>query len=245
MRFKTEVCTCLQFPTEALNWIKEVEMVDSVDDSMSSSVTEIRMPNFELLKYSTKTFRIPASRKRPLWSLFIWFEYLRVTGATDSVENYADLFTFCLRNDDIQEFDSKWDGIFLSMTEYPTWWHLGRIVQIKNTRVWETQDRIGIVWPGDSSEEGWTWSSQIEDSIEQHLRNRNFGARNGNYARTPWSRIRGQNSVYKEFLEIVGNGKPTGSVVEKTIDVLHQEKCGLDCLVFVLCLSLPGSARLA
>ena len=23
----------------------------------------------------------------------------------------------------------------------PTWWHLGRIVQIKNTRVWETQDR--------------------------------------------------------------------------------------------------------
>ena len=30
--------------------------------------------------------------------------------------------------------------------------------------------------------------------------------------RTPWSRIREQNSVYKEFLEIVGNGKQTGSV---------------------------------
>ena len=30
--------------------------------------------------------------------------------------------------------------------------------------------------------------------------------------RTPWSRIREQNSVYKEFLEIVGAGKPTGSV---------------------------------
>ena len=29
---------------------------------------------------------------------------------------------------------------------------------------------------------------------------------------TPWSRIREQNSVYKEFLEIVGNGKPTGNV---------------------------------
>ena len=25
---------------------------------------------------------------------------------------------------------------------------------------------------------------------------------------TPWSRIQGQNSVYKEFLEIVGNGSP-------------------------------------
>ena len=39
VRFKTEVCTCSQFPTEATHWIKEVEMVDSVDDSMSSSST--------------------------------------------------------------------------------------------------------------------------------------------------------------------------------------------------------------
>ena len=36
---------------------------------------------------------------------------------------------------------------------------------------------------------------------------------------TPWSRIQGQNSVYKEFLEIVGNGSPTGSVLEETITV--------------------------
>ena len=30
IRFKTEVCTCSQFPTEAILWIKEVEKVDSV-----------------------------------------------------------------------------------------------------------------------------------------------------------------------------------------------------------------------
>ena len=36
---------------------------------------------------------------------------------------------------------------------------------------------------------------------------------------TPWSRIMEQNSVYKEFLEIVGNGKPTGSVWKETIAV--------------------------
>ena len=36
---------------------------------------------------------------------------------------------------------------------------------------------------------------------------------------TPWSRIRVQNSVDKEFLEIVGNGKPTGSVLKETIAV--------------------------
>ena len=32
IRFKTEVCTCLQFLTEAMQWIKEVELVDSVDE---------------------------------------------------------------------------------------------------------------------------------------------------------------------------------------------------------------------
>ena len=36
------------------------------------------------------------------------YEYLRVTGANDSVENYADLFSIVLRNDDIQELESKW-----------------------------------------------------------------------------------------------------------------------------------------
>ena len=47
-------------------------------------------------------------------------DYFRVTGIHDSVENYADLFTISLRNDDIQEFDSKWDEILLSMTQIPS-----------------------------------------------------------------------------------------------------------------------------
>ena len=47
------------------------------------------------------------------------YDYFRLTGIHDSVENFADLFTISLRNDDIQEFDSKWDGILLSMTKIP------------------------------------------------------------------------------------------------------------------------------
>ena len=57
IRFKTEVCTCSQFPTEAMQWIKEVELVDSVDELVdsvdelrsSSSIRGISMPNFEEL----------------------------------------------------------------------------------------------------------------------------------------------------------------------------------------------------
>ena len=50
IRFKTEVCTCSQFPTEAMQWIKEVELVDSVDElRSSSSIRGISMPDFEVL----------------------------------------------------------------------------------------------------------------------------------------------------------------------------------------------------
>ena len=52
IRFKTEVCTCSQFLTEAMHWIKEVEMVESVDDLKSSrSIRRTPGPNFELLDW--------------------------------------------------------------------------------------------------------------------------------------------------------------------------------------------------
>ena len=61
--------------------------------------------------------------------------------------------------------------------------------------------------------------TMVKGSIEQDLRNRNFGPETEIMRRTPWSKIREQNSVYKEFLEIVGNGKLTGSVLKETIAI--------------------------
>ena len=123
-RFKTEVRTCSQFPTEAMQWIKEVEMVDSVDDLKSSSSTRgIQMPNFEVLDARIASplnkiihnshFKRRISleeqkaqkqdqflRGRQIAHLI--YEYFRVTGANGSVENYADLFTFRPRNDEFK-----------------------------------------------------------------------------------------------------------------------------------------------
>ena len=61
--------------------------------------------------------------------------------------------------------------------------------------------------------------TMVKRSIEQEIRNRILGAEIFILRRTPWSGIREQNSVYNEFLEIVGNGKPTGSVWKETIAV--------------------------
>ena len=61
------------------------------------------------------------------------------------------------------------------------------------------------------------FKTMVKRSVEQDLRNRNFGARNGNYERNAVVKnIKGQNSVDKEFLEIVGSGKPTGRVPKET-----------------------------
>ena len=111
-----------------MQWIKEVEMVDSVDDlRSSSSIRGISMRNFEVLDNSNErsVWRNKKPKKRTAFFrgrqiAYVIYEYFRVTGANDSVENYADLFTISLRNDDIQEFDSKCDGIFIVYDENPT-----------------------------------------------------------------------------------------------------------------------------
>ena len=84
---------------------------------------------------------------------YLIYDHFRVTGSHDSAENYTDLFTIALRNDDIQEFDSKWDGILLSMTKIPHDDILEGLYKLRIRESEETQDRIGIVRLGDSSEE--------------------------------------------------------------------------------------------
>ena len=118
-----------------------MELVDSVDDLRSSSSTRgTSMPNFEVFDAriaSAVNKVIHNSHFRRKISLeekkaqkedrflrgrqiaYLIYEQFRVTGTDDSVENYTDLFTIVLRNDHIQEFDSKWDGILFVYDENP------------------------------------------------------------------------------------------------------------------------------
>ena len=152
------------------------------------------------------------------------YDYFWVTGANDSVENFADLFTIVLRNDDIQEFDSKWDGILLSMTKIP---HDDILEGLYKLRIRESENFKTVLELYDLEihqkklePDYHRLKTMVKRSIEQDIRNKNFGALEMEImTETPWSRIQGQNSVYKEFLEIVGNGSPTGSVLKETISV--------------------------
>ena len=51
---------------------------------------------------------------------FMIYDYFRVTGAHDTVLDYADLFSVTLRDDNVREFDTRWDEVLLSMSKIPS-----------------------------------------------------------------------------------------------------------------------------
>ena len=209
VRFKTEVCICSQFPTKAMLWIKVVELVDSVDDLKSScSVRGIRMPDFEVLdaKIASALNRIihntQFKRKVSLeeqkaqkedrflcgrQTACLIYEYFRVTGANDSVENCAGLFTIGLRSDDIQEFDSKWDGILLSMTKIPSDDILEGLYKLRIRESEKLKTVLELykmeIHQKKAGPDYHRLKTMVKRSIEQNLRMKNFEARNGNYER--------------------------------------------------------------
>ena len=113
------------------------------------------------------------------------YDYFRVTGVQDAVENYADLFTIVLRNDDIQEFDSKWDGILLSLTKIP---HDDILEGLYKLRIRES-DKLRTVLELYDLEthqkklgpDCHRLKAMVKRSIEQEIRNKNFGTRSGNF----------------------------------------------------------------
>ena len=135
---------------------------------------------------------------------YLIFEHFRVTGIHDSVENYADLFTISLRNDDIQDFDSKWVGILLSMTKIPS----DDIFEgLYRLRIRESE-KLKIVLELYDLEihqkklgpDYHRLKTMLKRSIEQDIRIKNFEARNGNYERNvvvknPGTKQRGQRTL--------------------------------------------------
>ena len=189
-----------------MRWIKEVEMVDSEDESRSSSsIRGISMPDFEvhdariasalnkIIHNSHFKRRISLEEQkaqkqdrflRGRQIAYLIYDYFRVTGVQDSVENYADLFTIILRNDDIQEFDSKWDGILLSMAKISP----DDILEgLYNLRIRESEKLKTVLELYDLEThqkklgpDDHILKTMVKRSIEQDIRNKNFGVRNGN-----------------------------------------------------------------
>ena len=182
---------------------------ESVHDLESScSVRGTQMPKFEVLyaKIASALNRIihitQCKRKvsleeqkaqkedrflRGRQTAYLIYECFRVTGANDSVENYAEPFTIVLRNDDIQEFNSKWDEILLSMRQIPS---DDILVGLHKLRIRESEKLKTVlelynvkIHQKKAGPDYHRLKTMVKRSFEQNLRIKNFEARNGNYER--------------------------------------------------------------
>ena len=65
------------------------------------------------------------------------YEHFRATGAYDAAQGLSDLFYVRLQNDDVQDFDTRWDQALLTASEVPT--------EIVLEGLYKSTDDIGYV----------------------------------------------------------------------------------------------------
>ena len=112
------------------------------------------------------------------------YDYFRVTGAHDTVLEYADFFSVTLRDDNIQEFDTRWDEVLLSMSkkfhQMKSWKDCTNreYVSLINSKtvleLYEKEIHQKISVPNCQK-----LKTMVKRSFDQKLRARNFDARHG------------------------------------------------------------------
>ena len=114
---------------------------------------------------------------------FMIHDLFRVTGAHDTVFNYADLFSVTLRDDNPQEFDTRWDEVLLSMSKIPPDDVLESLYKLRTGEadqfktvlemyVLEIRQKISML-------NYQKLKTMTKRSIDQKLGSRNFDARHG------------------------------------------------------------------
>ena len=146
-RIWPEVCARTADPQITMHWIKEVEIAKSFDEVLTSRTD---FPDFDMLDamiasalkkllntqiHFRKRVSVEEQRAqthdrflRGRQIAYMIYEYFRATRACEAVQGLSDLFTFSLQNDDVQDFDVRWDHDQLSVSEMPSDMILGRIV---------------------------------------------------------------------------------------------------------------------
>ena len=186
--------TCSDYPSDAVSWIKEVEMVDHFMERIFQVLrcwtcfcSEQDHAEFPIREegQSRGTAQKEDRFLRGRQVAYLIYEYSRITGANDSVENYADLFTVVLRNDDIQEFDSKREEILLSITQIPSDDILESLYKLRIRESDQLKTVLELynmeIHQKKAGPDYRRLMTMVKRSIEQNLRMKNFEARNGNY----------------------------------------------------------------
>ena len=158
VNFRTEVCLRTAYLQITVLWIKEVEIAKSIDELMTSRAIVGRndVPDFDVLcamiasalKKLLNTqihFRKGVSveeqraqkhdlflRERQI--AYMIYEYFRATGDYEAARRLPTLFAFREQNDDVQDFDVRWDRALLSVSDIDRDLHAYRIARRSTSR---------------------------------------------------------------------------------------------------------------
>ena len=154
------------------------------------------------------------------------YDYFRVTDARDTVSHYADVFSVTLHDDNVQEFDTRWDEVLLSMSKIPS----GDILEsLYKLRIRESAQLKTVLELYDmeihqmiSMSKYQKLETMVKRSKNQKLRLRNFDAM-GKLNQEQWSRVERDQSALKEENIPVTSGKKKASVRKETDAVSGTE----------------------
>ena len=212
----SNTCTCSQFPTEAMLWTKEAEMVESVDDLKSSrSIRGTPEPNFELLdarngsalnkiiqntrfkkKVSLEEMKAHKEdrflRGRQIANLMYilpghWSPMILSRIMPTYLQSFFEIMIF--RNS-IQNGTK----LLLLMTPIPSDDILESLYKLRIRESEKLKTVLELVQYGDSSEESFTWLSQIEDNGKEKYRAEFANEEFWSQKRKLWDKRRGQES---------------------------------------------------
>ena len=151
-----------------------------------------------------------------------------MTGAHDTALDYADLSSVTLRDDNIQEFDTRWDEVLLTMSKIASddileslyKLRIRESAQLKTVlELYDMEIHQKISMPNYQKLE-----TMVKRSIDQKLRLRNFDARNERIETGAVVTNRsGQRGVERGQGECI-NGKQKDSVREETSVVVRHDE---------------------
>ena len=95
--------------------------------------------------------------------------HFRATGAHETIQSLSDLFNIRLQNDDVQDFDVRWDQALLSASEIPTDVTLEGLHKSKLQDSVQLQTVLALYDQETVRNNGQTSYSRLETSVSLHV----------------------------------------------------------------------------
>ena len=203
---RTEVCMRTAQPQVTMLWIKEVEVAKSFDDLVTSRSITVQhdFPDFDMLDamiasalkklintHSTFRKRVSVEEHRAQSSdrflrgrqiAYMIYKYFRATGAYETVQRLSHLVSMTLQNDDVQDFDVRWDHALLSVIVVPSDLILEGLFKSKLQNSAQLRTVMALYDQEVARNNGTPNYQQLKTAVELHIdqmmRNRTFKARN-------------------------------------------------------------------